>query len=134
MATNLHDNWVRNGWQERLDQLLDLLTDYDILLIEAQAGFGKRRTIERWHHLLAGSGKTIFRLDCDAADMAGDFPGASARGIRWHRNPDRARQAMAHFAEAMHEAQILIIENLHDLARSEEQTSEIQSLMRRPYA
>src|SRR3546814_9128130 len=66
--------------------------------------------------LLAGSGKTIFRLDCDAADMAGDFPGASARGIRWHRNPDRARQAMAHFAEAMHEAQILIIENLHDLA------------------
>src|SRR3546814_6746616 len=30
MATNLHENWVRNGWQERLDQLLDLLTDYDI--------------------------------------------------------------------------------------------------------
>src|SRR3546814_5294802 len=98
MATNLHDNWVRNGWQERLDQLLDLLTDYDILLIEAQAGFGKRRTIERWHHLLAGSGKTIFRLDCDAADMAGDFPGASARG------------------------------------RSEEHTSELQSLMRISYA
>src|SRR3546814_932488 len=119
MATNLTEGWFQNSWQDRLDQLLDLMADYDVLLLEAPVGFGKGRTVERWHHLLAGSSKLIWRIDCQSAASDGLAPQgfgiATPPGKLWHADPQTARSMVAGFGGAGDEGRVLILENLHDL-------------------
>lgn len=119
MAARFPEVWTRNGWQSRLDGLLGLLSDYDILLLEAPVGFGKARTIERWHHLLSGSGRAVYLLDCKIVDTeagsAENFTTVAPYRIRWQRDRGAAHDILTDFARAGHAGRVLIIENLHDL-------------------